>query len=761
MKKAALLLAFLFVLVQLSVATDPGWPRQISKPAGTLVYYQPQVDDWESFKTIDWRTAFSLTPQGGKAVVGVARMHADTEVFQDADSVVLSNITVKSIDFPALDAAKAQQMTALVKSFVPQSTEISLRRLVASVNAPPPTQGVAVKNDPPQIFISYTPALLIHLDGEPVKSPIEHTKLDVIVNTSWRLFFDRHDSQYLLYNGVQWMRSPALDQGWTVVSKLPEDFTKLAALPGFSDLKQAVPPSANTQPVPTVFFSKVPAELIVFKGQPSYELIPGTKLAWAVNADSPVFFYNPTSTIYYLTAGRWFSASSLQGPWAFATPELPADFANIPATMKPVGEVLGSVPGTPEAKDALLLAQIPTTVTVTPAAAQKVNVTYAGQPEFAPIEGTSLQYATNTADKVIKVGDLYYLCFQGIWFLSSSPQGPWQTASSVPQQVYSIPPSSPVYNVTYVTQSTTPDGNVQASYTAGYLGAFAMGTAMGAVLASGTGYYYPPYYGYGAWAGAYYPRAYTYGSYPYYNTMTGAYGYRGGTYGMYGSAGWGASYNPYTGTYARGGAVTTPYGSAAAGQAYNPYTGAYGATRQGSNAYSQWGSSVVSKGGQTAYTQHYSTARGSVGSMQTSGGWTAAASRSEIGSTAVASNSSGDMYAGHDGNVYKNTGSGWQKYDNGGWNSVSKPSESEYRPAQQAPSAQGGLARGSEGWGTSGGMQGLSQESANRERGAFQSQGFENFQRSGEVGGGGRSWGGGGWGGGGRSWGGGGGRGRR
>ena len=40
------------------------------------------------------------------------------------------------------------------------------------------------------------------------------------------------------------------------------------------------------------------------------------------------------------------------------------------------------------------------------------------------------------------------------------------------------------------------------------------------------------------------------------------------------------------------------------GQAYNPYTGAYGATHQGSNAYGSWGQSVVSKNGNTAYTQH-------------------------------------------------------------------------------------------------------------------------------------------------------------
>src|SRR5438046_9660454 len=41
--------------------------------------------------------------------------------------------------------------------------------------------------------------------------------------------------------------------------------------------------------------------------------------------------------------------------------------------------------------------------------------------------------------------------------------------------------------------------------------------------------------------------------------------------------------------------------------------------------------------------------------------------------TAAAKTSSGKQYAGHDGNVYKNTGNGWQKYDNGSWNSVNKP----------------------------------------------------------------------------------------
>src|SRR5206468_7547877 len=188
--------------------------------------------------------------------------------------------------------------------------------------------------------------------------------------------------------------------------------------------------------------------------------------------------------------------------------------------------ILASVPGTDEAKDAVLLAQVPTTITVKPAeAAAKVKVAYAGDPKFEPIKGTSMEYATNSHDKVIKVGDVYYLCLQGVWFMSPNPSGPWTTATSVPKEIYTIPPSSPVYNVTYVTQTTTPEGSIQSSYTAGYLGTFIAGAAVGAILTSGTGYYYPPYYGYPVGGYPIYRQyAATYGVGAYYNTYPGAYG---------------------------------------------------------------------------------------------------------------------------------------------------------------------------------------------------------------------------------------------
>src|SRR5208283_4918038 len=152
-----------------------------------------------------------------------------------------------------------------------------------------------------------------------------------------------------------------------------------------------------------------------------------------------------------------------------------------------------------------------------------------------------------------------------------------------------------------------------------------------------------------------------------------------------------ASYNPYTGTSTRTASTSTAYGKQSVGQAYNPYTGSYGATHQGSSPTAQWGSSYVSQGNKSATTQHYTTASGTTASAQGSQGGKAYGSSSAYGNTAAGKTSNGDMYAGHDGNVYKNTGSGWQKYDNGSWNDVQKPtttsaqSYNQQHPASSNP----------------------------------------------------------------------------
>jgi len=761
-------LAFVLIGCASTWAQDPGWPRKMAKPGGTLIVYQPQVDDWQNFDDIKWRQAFELTPTGGNPVVGAASFEGTTEVNLDTHNVFMFNIRVLNTYFPGQDPTATANLDQLVRSFVPQTYNASLERLVAYMPKPESVKTVTLKNDPPYIFVSYSPAILLGVDGEPVLSDISKTNLKYVVNTTWPLFLDKSGSQYYLLVDNIWLTAGDLHGPWTRAAKLSKEFSKLPDSGRFADVKKMVPPPPVANGIiPQVLYSTVPAEVLLFDGQPTYSPIPGTQLVYANNTDSPLFVYNPTRTYYYLAAGRWFSAQNLAGPWTFASLNLPADFAKIPLD-SPASAILASVPGTTQAKDAVLIAQIPTTMVLDPVkAAAQVNVTYTGKPEFAAIEGTPLNYATNTPDKVIQVGDVYYLCLQGVWFMSTTPQGPWTTASSVPQVIYTIPPSSPVYNVTYVTQVTTTNGYVQSSYTSGYLGAFVMGAAVGAIVANGSGYYYPPYIGYPPYGYPVYhpyPTAYgaygVYGSTAYYHTGTGAYGVSQTTYGAYGSATRTASYNPYTGTSTRTASTSTAYGKQTVGQAYNPYTGSYGATHQGSSPTAQWGQSYVQQGNKSAYTQHYSTANGTVASAQGSQGGKAYGTSSAYGNTAAGKSSNGDLYAGHDGNVYKNTGSGWQKSNgSGGWTDVNsqtaktqgeqdKSSYEQSHPNSQANAQQHEQSMNQNRSSGGGSSENLDSERQSRETGSTQSQHYQDGNHSfGGYGGGGRSWGGGGGGG--------------
>jgi hypothetical protein len=755
---------------------NTGWPRERYQDGTKLIIYQPQVDDWKNFQELTWRMAVSLTPKAGKEVVGVVEMKGNTDIDNVAKVVVITNPEVTGAYFPSLDQATKEKMEQLFKTLVPPTVSISLHLLIASTPKKETPVGVQLSNDPPKIFVGYRPSILLSMDGEPVLSEVPNTSLKFVANTHWPLFFNAGASTYYLAVDQQWLTASSLEGQWSATKKLPPDMSKVAQDKEWSALKKIIPPPAKSAGVtPDVFYSDKPAEVILFDGQPVYTQIPDTQLTYATNTSSVVFVFTPTQQFYYLTAGRWFRANDLQGPWTYATPDLPPDFGKIPLT-SPASAILASVPGTDEAKDAVLLAQVPTTITVKPAeAAAKVKVAYAGDPKFEPIKGTSMEYASNSHDKVIKVGDVYYLCLQGVWFMSPNSQGPWTTCTSVPQEIYTIPPSSPVYNVTYVTQTANPDGTVQASYTAGYLGAFILGAATGAIIANGSGYWWPPY----CYGGYYYPYAATYcggyyGGYgyhygtPYYDSATGAYGWKQTAYGPYGSATRGAAYNPYTGTFARGASVSTPYGTRSAAQAYNPYTGTYAQTRQGSSPNAQWGSSYVSRGNKSASMGHYSTASGTVAGISGSQGGKAAGASTARGNTAVGKTASGNMYAGHDGNVYKNTGNGWQKYDNGSWNSVSKPkpnwqgaessqqrtgSESNQQRSATASSynrssasndsrpSEGGFDRSGGGFDRSGaggfdqsgggGFGDLDREAQNRWRGGQQSERFQNFQRGG------------------------------
>ena len=263
--------------------------------------------------------AISLTPKSGKTVIGVIEMKGNTNIDNVAKLVTITNPEITGTYFPSLDKATAEKMEQSFKSFVPSTFQISLYHLIASTPKKEAPAGVQLNNDPPKIFVGYRPSILLSVNGDPVLSEVPNTNLKFVVNTEWPLFFDQGNSAYYVAVGQQWLTASSLDGQWSVTKKLPPDMSKVPQDKEWSALKKLIPPPAKSGGVtPDIFYSDKPAEVILFDGQPVYAQIPDTQLEYATNTNSVVFVYKPTQQFYYLTAGRWFSASDLQGPWTYA-----------------------------------------------------------------------------------------------------------------------------------------------------------------------------------------------------------------------------------------------------------------------------------------------------------------------------------------------------------------------------------------------------------------------------------------------------------
>ena len=662
---------------------DGGWPRHYETPSkGKVVVYQPQIASWDEQTHMVGYSAVSYEPAGAnKTELGTIKLESDTKVALDERLVSFSALGITEANFPSLSPDQTKEVVREINASFPEEERvISLDRILANMDKShiTPDNVDDVKADPPSIFYSTTPAVFLGFDGDPVWSPIQDNDLKFVVNTNWDVF--QHGTIYYVRVEESWLEASALEGPWQPSGNLPQSFRKLPDDGNWKDVKDNLPGkilSANE--MPKVFVSFEPAELILLDGDPKYEAVPDTGLFWISNTESDVFRMGQDGTVYYLVTGRWFSAPDFNGPWTFATPSLPEDFQKIPLEHER-SRILASVPGSDEAIEAVVLADVPKTARVDRNALKAPEVVYQGEPQFGTIEKTSVQRAINTDKDVFKVGDLYYLCFQAVWFTSRTPHGPWDVATAVPKEIYDIPASSPSHHVTYVTIVEDDDKNDSSTtfaYTAGYTSVMiAWGCAVW-----GTGWYYSPYVWYGGYYPIYYPYARTYGMSAWYNPWTGAYGRGTRVYGPYGGAGFGAAYNPRTGTYARGAAAYGPYGSRSAAHAYNPRTGTYAATRQGRNVYGSWGSSYVQRGDEWAQTARTTNRYTGTTTRATRTDDGAMVSRRGAGNSGfVAGSEGGDMYAGRNGNVYRREDGSWSKYDpSGSWSSVQRPEGSVQR----------------------------------------------------------------------------------
>ena len=396
--------------------------------------------------------------------------------------------------------------------FTGTARTIALDRLQASLTASGTVNpaGVPVQNDPPRVIVSYSPAILVPISGSPIWRGVPDSRFERVINTRALILRKKGDSTCYLHVYDGWLSAASVEGSWSQAMNLPwgiEDVANRLVEQKLADPLSggnAQPPPSLANGVPTIYVSQVPAELIVFNGQPNLQPVSQTALLWASNTTADVIVDTGTNFFYVLLSGRWYRAASLNGPWRFvAGSNLPPDFSRIPVR-SPAGVVLASVAGTPQAREAVIVNSVPQTGTIPRTGGPTFAPVFDGAPRLNPIAGTPLQYVVNSPVPIVRVDAYTWYALQaGVWFTATALNGPWGVAASVPAVIYTIPPSSPLYYVTFVrVYGSTPEA-VYVGYTPGYLGTV---VEPDGTVVYGTGYVYEP------WVGtAYYPPPATYG----------------------------------------------------------------------------------------------------------------------------------------------------------------------------------------------------------------------------------------------------------
>lgn len=693
------------------------WPREVVRDGYRVIAYQPQIESWEDYTTVRGVMAVEVHPEDGEqASFGAVHLRANTLADFKARLVHVKDIEVERIDYPAAPV-KMENVEAVVRSvFGEDSLLISLDGVLAGlVRGQQLQREVEVGMDPPPIFHSPKPAVLVQFLGRPRLAPLPKNDLQFVWNTNWDVVTDPKTSRYYVLVGDAWVMSANGIRGpWMLADTLPIGLTALPDDLNWARARQNVP-GRRTGPVPQVLVSRRPAELILTDGPAQLAEIAGTGLSYVSNTESDVFWRQADGTYYFTVAGRWFRAPKLGGPWTAASADLPAEFGRIPPDHAK-SHVLVAVPGTTAAREAVIQCSIPRQARVVRSTA--VSVTYDGAPQFEKIPETMVSYAKNTRYDVFRVdGDpKVYLCFKAIWFVANSPGGKWSVCDAPPVALYSIPPAHPKHHVTYVfVYSATPD-QVVVGYTAGYKGTF----VCNGVPVFGVGYwssptgsisdatvkwasYWPSYYwGYGSGA------VYSFANYGFVRAHRG--------YGPHGGAGRGAISDPGQHAWVRSDNAYGPTDGPLAAAGHNPWGAAYGKRLEGAHGYASWGRSVSEA--------DRGWARGVEAQPAEKPAAVAPPAKRDRPVLHATEQRGNDVFVGADGNIYMHSKGQWLVRKGDSWEPAKAPSQPDAAVAKQTAGADRAAA---EYW------QNLGRQQYARERSAVQRQAIGSGNRENKM----------------------------
>jgi hypothetical protein len=181
---------------------------------------------------------------------------------------------------------------------------------------------------------------------------------------------------------------------------------------------------------------------VTFYDEPTVVAVPGRSGVYYVqDSDNDIYRYGNTWYMNY--SGDWYRASSYNGPWAFV------GYRSVP---RYIYEVPGDYRRWSDYRDTHYnwgrtdrYSEVRTDANIT----LRIGDRYRGpdlgfydEPELISVRGRSGVYYVRDSDyDVYRVGNRWYLNYNGDWYRASSYRGPWIFVGyrSVPRSVYTVP----------------------------------------------------------------------------------------------------------------------------------------------------------------------------------------------------------------------------------------------------------------------------------------------------------------------------------
>ena len=132
--------------------------------------------------------------------------------------VQFEKLKIVEANFQALSKEQVNTITSAIEKAIPADVPvIALDRVLANLDKSGiiPKNVEGIKADPPAIFYSTAPAVMVNVDGDPIWSPIKENDLKYAVNTNWDLFQHVPTSTFYLRHDVSWLKAADVKGPWS------------------------------------------------------------------------------------------------------------------------------------------------------------------------------------------------------------------------------------------------------------------------------------------------------------------------------------------------------------------------------------------------------------------------------------------------------------------------------------------------------------------------------------------------------------------